>query len=79
MKKFSVVTTFNEEGFRVSGKKMIKSFDFFWNKDISLNTFLFSSFVLLLIIYNNTYTQYKINELENIWMYLFLLHLFLCN
>lgn len=42
-----------------------------WNKDISLNTFLFSSFVLLLIIYNNTYTQYKINELDNIWMYLF--------
>ena len=42
-----------------------------WNKDISLNTFLFSSFVLLLIIYNNTYTQYKINELDNIWAYLF--------
>jgi len=43
-----------------------------WNKDISLNTFLFSSFVLLLIIYNNEYTQYKITELDNIWMYLFL-------
>ena len=42
-----------------------------WNKDISLNTFLFSSFVLLLIIYNNTYTQYKIKELDNIWAYLF--------
>ena len=42
-----------------------------WNKDISLNTFLFSSFILVLIIYNNTYTQYKINELDNIWMYLF--------
>ena len=30
MKKFSVVTTFNEEGFQVSGKKMIESFDKFW-------------------------------------------------
>jgi hypothetical protein len=42
-----------------------------WNKDISLNTFVFSSFVLLLIIYNNKYTQYKIQELNNIWVYLF--------
>ena len=37
MQKFSVVTTFNEEGFQTSGKKMIESFDKFWNKDISLN------------------------------------------
>jgi hypothetical protein len=42
-----------------------------WNKDISLNTFLFSSFVLLLIMYNNTYTKYKIKEFDNIWMYIF--------
>lgn len=42
-----------------------------WNKEVSLNTFLFSSFVLLLIIYNNKYTQYKIKELNNIWVYLF--------
>lgn len=42
-----------------------------WNKDISLNTFMFSSFVLLLIMYNNAYTQYKIKELHNIWVYLF--------
>ena len=42
-----------------------------WNKDISLNTFLFSSFVLLLIIYNNAYTPYKIQELNNIWVYVF--------
>ena len=32
-----------------------------WNEQVSLNTFLFSSFVLLLIVYNNVYTQYKIN------------------
>ena len=44
-----------------------------WNKEISLNTFLFSSFVLLLVIYNNTYTQYKIEELDNLWAYLFLM------
>lgn len=33
-----------------------------WNENVSLNTFLFSSFVLLLIFYNNTYTQYKIKH-----------------
>ena len=42
-----------------------------WNKDISLNTFLFSSFVLCLIIYNNAYTQYKIDELNNVYIYIF--------
>ena len=44
-----------------------------WNKDISLNTFLFSSFVLCLIIYNNAYTQYKIDGLNNVYMYIFLM------
>ena len=42
-----------------------------WNKDVSLNTFLFSSFVLGLIIYNNKYTEYKINELNDIYVYIF--------
>jgi len=42
-----------------------------WNKEISLNTFIFSSFVLGLIIYNNAYTQYKIVDINNIWVYLF--------
>ncbi len=42
-----------------------------WNKEISLNTFMFSSFVLLLIMYNNAYTQYKIASLNNIWIYIF--------
>lgn len=42
-----------------------------WNEEVSLNTFLFSSFVLLLILYNNTYTQYKITYLNNLWIYLF--------
>lgn len=43
-----------------------------WNASVSLNTFLFSSFILALIIYNNYSTQYKIQELNNIWVYLFL-------
>lgn len=42
-----------------------------WNEHVSLNTFLFSSFVLLLIIYNNYYTKYKIKELHSPWIYLF--------
>ena len=42
-----------------------------WNAEVSLNTFLFSSFVLALIIYNNQFTKYKIQELNNKWMYLF--------
>lgn len=33
-----------------------------WNQQVSMNTFLFSSFVILLAMYNNTYTQYKMNE-----------------
>lgn len=43
-----------------------------WNETVSLNTFVFSSFVLLLIIYNNSYTKYKIRELNNKWMYAFI-------
>jgi|LauGreSuBDMM15SN_2_FD.fasta_scaffold10341_3 hypothetical protein len=43
-----------------------------WNENVSLNTFLFSSFVLILIIYNNSYTEYKIQELNNTWMYIFI-------
>jgi len=42
-----------------------------WNKDVSLNTFLFSGFVLLLVMYNNAYTQYKIQDLNSVWVYLF--------
>ena len=42
-----------------------------WNEHVSLNTFLFSSFVLLLILYNNTYTQYKITDFNGVWNYIF--------
>jgi hypothetical protein len=44
-----------------------------WNQSVSLNTFVFSFFVLLLIIYNNAFTKYKIQELNSIWVYLFLM------
>jgi len=43
-----------------------------WNESVSLNTFLFSSFVLILIICNNLYTKYKIQELNNTFIYLFI-------
>jgi hypothetical protein len=42
-----------------------------WNAEVSLNTFLFSSFVLTLIMYNNAFTKYKIQELNNVWIYAF--------
>jgi len=42
-----------------------------YNEQISLNTFLFSSFILGLIVYNNTYTQYKIPEISKYWEYMF--------
>ena len=44
-----------------------------WNADASLNTFLFSIFVLWIVFYNNHYTKYKIHHFDNKWMYIFLL------
>lgn len=35
-----------------------------WNENVSLNTFLFGTVVLLFIAYNNSYTQYKIIEFD---------------
>lgn len=43
-----------------------------WNENVSLNTFLFSGFILALIIYNNSFTKYKIQELNNKWIYFFI-------
>ena len=40
-----------------------------WNKDISLNTFLFSVFALLFIYITNTYTKYKTHSFDNKWVY----------
>lgn len=44
-----------------------------WNQYVSLNTFIFSTFVLLLIVYNNRYSPYKIKELDNIYYLIFLM------
>ena len=41
-----------------------------WNSNISLNTFVFSSAVLIFIFYNNTYTQYKVSEFNSSLIYL---------
>lgn len=43
-----------------------------WNEHVSLNTFLFGSFVLGLVLYNNLYTPYKIKEVHVLAAYLFL-------
>jgi hypothetical protein len=40
-----------------------------WNKEVSLNTFIFSCFTLGFIYYNNTYTSYKLSEFKNPWVY----------
>jgi len=47
-----------------------------WNQYISLNTFIFSFFVMLLIVFNNIYSPYKIKEFDNIYICLFLMSFF---
>lgn len=42
-----------------------------WNKEVSLNTFIFSTISLLFIYYNNIHTQYKLKEFINIYIYYF--------
>jgi hypothetical protein len=41
-----------------------------WNENISLNTFIFGTAVLIFIYYNNKYTQYKIDSFQNIYTYI---------
>jgi hypothetical protein len=47
-----------------------------WNQYVSMNTFVFSTFVLLLIMYNNKYSPYKIKELDNVYVLVFLMSFF---
>ena len=47
-----------------------------WNQYVSLNTFLFSAFVLVLIVYNNKYSPYKLDELNSVYAYFFLMSFF---
>ena len=42
-----------------------------WNSEISLNTFLFGAASLAFIIYNNTFTKYKVDWFDNFWLYIF--------
>ena len=42
-----------------------------WNQWVSINTFLFGVFVLCLIAMNNRYSNYKIDEFKNPYMYFF--------
>jgi hypothetical protein len=44
-----------------------------WNQYISLNTYIFGIFVLLLIAFNNKYSSYKLEEFKNPYTYLFLI------
>ena len=43
-----------------------------WNEYVSINTFVFGIFVLLLIAFNNKYSKYKISEFENPYTYFFM-------
>lgn len=44
-----------------------------WNQYVSINTFVFGIFGLLLIIFNNKYSTYKIKFFDNPYAYLFML------
>lgn len=44
-----------------------------WNQYISLNTFTFGVFVLLLIAFNNKYSNYKLDEFTNPYVYFFVM------
>jgi len=44
-----------------------------WNQHVSLNTFVFSAFVLGLMIYNDLYTPYKFQTGKNLVWYFFIL------
>lgn len=44
-----------------------------WNQYISLNTFTFGVFVLLLIAFNNKYSNYKLKEFDNPYVYFFIM------
>jgi len=46
-----------------------------WNQYVSINTFVFGLFVLLLVAFNNQYSSYKIKFFKNPYAYLFILSL----
>ena len=44
-----------------------------WNQYVSINTFIFGIFGLVLIAFNNKYSTYKIKIFNNHYAYLFML------
>jgi len=44
-----------------------------WNQYVSINTFVFGIFVLLLVSFNNQYSSYKIDFFKNPYAYIFVL------
>jgi hypothetical protein len=44
-----------------------------WNQYVSINTFVFGIFVLLLVAFNNQYSSYKIAFFKNYYAYFFIL------
>ena len=44
-----------------------------WNEYVSINTFVFGIFSLLLIAFNNKYSNYKVSFFNNSYAYLFML------
>jgi hypothetical protein len=44
-----------------------------WNQYVSINTFMFGIFGLIIIFFNNTYSNYKIKFFKNPYAYLFML------
>jgi hypothetical protein len=42
-----------------------------WNADISINTFIFSSFALVFIYISNTYTRYKVEGFTTLFVYFY--------
>jgi len=44
-----------------------------WNEHVSINTFVFGIFCLILIAYNNAYSTYKLSFFKNGYVYLFML------
>lgn len=44
-----------------------------WNQYVSINTFVFGIFVLLLVAFNNKYSTYKIDFFKNPYAYLFII------
>jgi hypothetical protein len=49
------------------------SYTMCWNQHVSINTFVFGIFCLVLIAYNNTYSKYKTKFFKNRYAYLFML------